>query len=115
MLAQPYSNCYEKLIMRIVSIIIVMLSVLQSLACANSFDCSDVELKLHVINSDSKSPQYELVFYRCGKKVARRIYNEGKTILSEGKIPDGQVVERYEDGSIKNIFIYKNGKKMGKF
>lgn len=101
--------------MKIVYIFALIFFVLQNLASANGgIDSEEAELKFSIRDADSKRPKYELVFYRNGKKIARRVYQGGKTILSEGEIPDGRVVERYDSGKIKNIFIYKNGKKNGK-
>lgn len=95
--------------------ILIIFFILQNVASANcGIDSEEVELKFSIRDADSKNPKYELVFYKNGKKIAKRIYQEGEIILSEGEIPDGQVVERYDSGKIKNIFTYKNGKRNGK-
>ena len=56
---------------------------------------------------------YHLVYNRGEKIIAKRSYSNGKTILSEGRIPDGMVVENYPDGKVKNIIYYKNGTRNG--
>jgi antitoxin component YwqK of YwqJK toxin-antitoxin module len=73
-----------------------------------------VEVRYNVLNKEMKAPEYELTFFSMGKVIAKRVYQKGKVLVSEGNIPDGQVVEKYEDGKIKNIFNYKNGKLEGK-
>ena len=56
---------------------------------------------------------YDLVF-KCGDEIiAKRKYSNGKTILKEGKIPNGMVVENYPDGKAKNIMFYENGERNG--
>jgi antitoxin component YwqK of YwqJK toxin-antitoxin module len=66
-------------------------------------------------NKDTKTGQmvYHLVFKRGDEIVAKRTYSNGKTILNEGKIPDGMVIENYPDGNVKNIMFYENGKRNG--
>jgi hypothetical protein len=56
---------------------------------------------------------HNLVFKRGKEIIAKRIYSNGKTILSEGKIPDGMVVESYPNGKAKNIMFYMNGERNG--
>lgn len=56
---------------------------------------------------------YHLVFKHGEKVIAKRSYSNGKTILNEGEIPDGMVIENYPDGKAKNIMFYKNGKRNG--
>jgi antitoxin component YwqK of YwqJK toxin-antitoxin module len=56
---------------------------------------------------------YDLIFKRGEKIIAKRKYSNGKTLLSEGNIPDGMVVENYPDGKVKNIMFYKNGERNG--
>jgi len=56
---------------------------------------------------------YNLVFKHGEKVIAKRSYSNGKTILDEGEIPDGMVIENYPDGKVKNIMFYKNGKRNG--
>jgi len=56
---------------------------------------------------------YHLVFKRGKVIIAKRSYHNGETILEEGKIPDGIVVENYKDGKVKNIMFFKNGKRNG--
>ena len=56
---------------------------------------------------------YHLVFKRGDVIVAKRSYEDGKTILEEGKIPDGMVVENYPSGKAKNIMFYENGERNG--
>jgi len=50
---------------------------------------------------------YHLVFKRGKVIIAKRSYHNGETILEEGKIPDGIVVENYKDGKVKNIMFLK--------
>jgi len=87
---------------------------IQILACTNISDSKEAELKLDIKNQNSNNPKYELVFYENGKEVAKRIFKKGKSILSEGEIPEGIVVEKYNIGNIRNIFSYKDGKRNGK-
>lgn len=56
---------------------------------------------------------YHLVFKRGKVIIAKRSYRNGETILEEGKIPDGMVVENYKGGKVKNIIFFKNGKRNG--
>jgi antitoxin component YwqK of YwqJK toxin-antitoxin module len=56
---------------------------------------------------------YHLVYKRGEEIIAKRTYINGKTILHEGKIPDGMVVENYPNGKAKNIMFFKNGKRNG--
>jgi antitoxin component YwqK of YwqJK toxin-antitoxin module len=56
---------------------------------------------------------YHLVFKRGDEVIAKRTYSNGKTILDEGEIPDGMVIENYPDGKVKNIMFFKNGKRNG--
>jgi antitoxin component YwqK of YwqJK toxin-antitoxin module len=56
---------------------------------------------------------YHLVFKQGEVIIAKRSYRNGETILEEGKIPDGMVVENYKDGKVKNIIFYQNGKRNG--
>lgn len=92
---------------------VIILFILQNVASANGIDHKEVELKFNIRDADSKNPRYELVFYRNGKKIAKRVYQKGEITLSEGEIPDGRVVESYDSGKIRNIFTYKNGKRNG--
>ena len=64
---------------------------------------------------DSETGQmvYHLVYKRGEETIAERTYSNGKAIHSEGKIPDGMVVENYPDGKAKNIMFFKNGKRNG--
>ena len=63
--------------------------------------------------NDKKRRILEEVNEEGEKILAKRSYSNGKTILSEGRIPDGMVVENYSDGKVKNIIYYKNGKRNG--
>ncbi len=56
---------------------------------------------------------YDLIFKRGKEIIAKRKYSMGKTLISEGSIPDGMVVENYRDGKVKNIIFYKNGERNG--
>ena len=56
---------------------------------------------------------YHLVYKRGVEVIAKRTYSNGKTILKEGKIPDGMIVENYPDGKAKKIMFYKNGERNG--
>lgn len=56
---------------------------------------------------------YHLVFKRGKVIIAKRSYGDGETILEEGKIPDGMIVENYKDGKVNNIMFFKNGKRNG--
>ena len=91
-----------------------ILTFIQILACTSISISKESELKLVINNQNSTIPRYELLFYTNGKEVAKRVYEKGKIILSEGEIPEGQVVEKYNTGNIRNIFSYKGGKRNGK-
>jgi len=81
----------------------------------NDVDSGEVTLRFRTLTEPgSKIPKYELRFYENGKEIAKRIYQSGKTLLSEGKIPDGIVIELYDDGKIRNIFNYKDGRRNGR-
>jgi antitoxin component YwqK of YwqJK toxin-antitoxin module len=56
---------------------------------------------------------YHLVYKRGEKIVAKRSYINGKTILNEGEIPDGMIIENYPDGKIKNIMFFRDGERNG--
>ena len=75
---------------------------------------SEIEVKFSIREIDAKHPEYELTFLSGSKIIAKRVYKNGQTIASEGKIPDSQVIERYENGKIRNLVHYKNGKREGK-
>ena len=57
---------------------------------------------------------YQILFLSDDKMIAKRVYSNGKLLKSEGIIPDGQGIERYEDGKIKNIIRYRNQLRNGK-
>lgn len=64
--------------------------------------------------NEYESPVYEMNFYVNEKKIAKRIYQHGLIKFSEGEIPDGEVVELYPSGKVKNIISYKDGVRNGK-
>ena len=74
----------------------------------------EIEVKFKVLKSETKYSEYELTFLSEGKVIAKRVYKNGQTVVSDGVIPDSQVVEKYENGKIRNIVHYKNGKREGK-
>lgn len=74
----------------------------------------EIEVRFNVLKKNTKFPEFELTFLSEDKVFARRVYKNGQTIISEGIIPDGQVVEKYENGNVKNVLHYKNGKREGK-
>jgi antitoxin component YwqK of YwqJK toxin-antitoxin module len=87
------------------------------IACVGQRDISadrEIEVKFIILKSKTKYPEYELIFLSEGKVIATRVYKKGQMIVSDGVIPDNQVVEKYENGKIKNIIHYKNGKREGK-
>jgi antitoxin component YwqK of YwqJK toxin-antitoxin module len=92
----------------------IFLFFIQILSCTNIFESREVEVKFNIQDQYSKNPKYELIFSSGGEEIARRIFEKGKTILEEGEIPDGQVIEKYDSGNIRNIFSYKKGKRNGK-
>ncbi|HAH32049.1 MAG TPA: hypothetical protein DCL44_07025 [Elusimicrobia bacterium] len=52
-------------------------------------------------------------FYKDGRELAKRVYNESGNISSQtGAIPDG-AVKLYEKGKLRTVLIYKNGKANG--
>ncbi|MFC1825609.1 toxin-antitoxin system YwqK family antitoxin [Thermodesulfobacteriota bacterium] len=87
---------------------------IQILACTNTIESEEIDVKLNIVNRNSDNPRYELVFYHEGEKVAKRVFENGNVILTEGEIPDGQVIEKYNGGKIRNIFAYQKGKRNGK-
>ena len=86
----------------------------QTVFCGSETNWKEVELKFKIINPESSNPKYELVFSSEGNEIAKRVYEKGKIVLSEGKIPDGPVIERYNNSKIRNIISYKNGERNGK-
>jgi antitoxin component YwqK of YwqJK toxin-antitoxin module len=76
-------------------------------------DKAFVEVKLKV-KEQGGDKIYDLSFYLDEKLVAKRVYKKGETIAEEGKIPDGVVIEKFEDGKIKNVISYKDGKRNGR-
>ena len=100
--------------MKSIPILTIILFLIQILACTKITESKEIEVKLNIQNQDSKDPRYELIFYVDGKEIAKRVFEKGKNIFSEGEIPDGQVVEKYDNGNIRNMFSYKNGKRNGK-
>jgi len=89
-------------------------------ACSDQRDAQitsangDIEVKFNILKKGTKYPEYELTFYSGYKVIATRVYKNGQTIVSEGVIPDSQVVDRYENGKIRNIIQYKKGMREGK-
>jgi len=55
----------------------------------------------------------EIVYSSKGKVVARLVRHNDKFDLIEGEIPNGIIVEKYENGNIRNIFTNRNGKRDG--
>jgi antitoxin component YwqK of YwqJK toxin-antitoxin module len=100
--------------MKVIYSILIIFFVFQTAASANGIDSKGIELKFYVRNAETKNPTYELSFFENGKEIAKRIFKGGKTILEEGQIPDGVVIERYDSGKPKNILVFKNGKRNGK-
>ena len=136
---------------------------------ANIIGCSNQSqgFKIHIAQTEdvvSKVPSYELVVYNNDKIIAKRVFQNGKTILaqgeipkdfinattlkvikdrdtkgnhivgeiylqngriiaerhlknnqvkSRGKIPDGIIIDKYDNGSIRNIYVHQNGLKNG--
>jgi antitoxin component YwqK of YwqJK toxin-antitoxin module len=94
-----------------------VLSILISCQIFNlsTFAFGEVNLKLTIIkDTSSANPIYEVLFYENGEEIAKRVYQEGKTLVSEGRIPEGIAIERYPGGNIKNIITYKDQKRNGK-
>lgn len=68
-----------------------------------------------LISPKDDSSEYgwlNLAYYLNGKLIATRIFKDGK-LVSEGKIPDGIVVETYEEGEIRNILIFQDDVRNG--
>lgn len=61
---------------------------------------------------ECKDGKQGIVYLYRDRVVAERIYEKGKSRCS-GQIPDGIVVEHYEDGRIRNIFTYRNETRNG--
>jgi len=62
--------------------------------------------------SHKKSSKRGIIYIKNGKVIAKRIFEDGKT-SSEGEIPDGIIIERYENGKIRNFFIHCGGTRNG--
>jgi antitoxin component YwqK of YwqJK toxin-antitoxin module len=95
-----------------VTIILIALFIAVSLPSSATAQIITVELS-KIKDKATGQMIYHLVYKRGVKIIAKRSYSDGKTILSEGRIPDGMVVENYPDGKVKNIMYYKNGKRNG--
>jgi len=55
-----------------------------------------------------------ITYFSGGEKIARKVFDEtGQLIVMAGCIPDGQVVEYYWTGALKNIFDYVNNRPHG--
>jgi len=96
-----------------VTIILVVLFIAVSLPTSATAQIVTVEFSKM---KDEATGQmiHHLVYKRGEKIIAKRSYSNGKKTLSEGRIPDGMVVENYPDaGKVKNIIYYKNGKRNG--
>lgn len=93
---------------------IIIVAVFIALSCPISAIAQLIFLEF-TVNKDSKTGQLvqSWVFKRDDEIIAKRIFSIGKTILSEGKIPDGMVVENYSSGKAKNIMFYMKGKRNG--
>jgi antitoxin component YwqK of YwqJK toxin-antitoxin module len=100
--------------MKRIYVFVIILLVINSLAFANGMNSKEIELTFNIRDANKSNPKYELLFYSNGEKIAKRVYQNGKTLVVEGKIPDGRVVERYSSGKVKNIFIYVDSKRNGK-
>jgi antitoxin component YwqK of YwqJK toxin-antitoxin module len=108
------SDLLRMILMKMGYLFSSMFFLLLIVSCGNNTEAEEIELKINIKNAESEKPRHELVFYLDGRKIAERVYEKGRLILSEGDIPDGKVVQRYENGKVKNIFTYKNGKRNGK-
>ena len=62
--------------------------------------------------SHKKSSECGIIYIKNGRVMAKRIFRDGTT-LSEGEIPDGIIIERYENGKIRNLFIHSGGTRSG--
>ena len=87
---------------------------IQILSCTNTSESKEIEVKFNIQDQYSNNPKYELIFSSGGQVIARRTFEKGKIIFEEGEIPDGQVIEKYDNGNIRNLFSYKKGKRNGK-
>ena len=65
-----------------------------------------------VRKNNGKNKKQGVLFLKDGKVIAERMFVNGN-FINKGKIPDGIVIELYDDGKIKNLFIYKNEKRNG--
>jgi antitoxin component YwqK of YwqJK toxin-antitoxin module len=95
-------------------VIVISLLFLPNTAYTNGTNSEEIELRFYIRNPETTNPSYELLFFVSGKRIASRVFKEGKTISEEGEIPNGVVIERYDNGNTKNILIFKNGKRNGK-
>jgi len=55
----------------------------------------------------------EVIYSSDGKVLARMVRRNEKFILAEGKLPNGIILERYEDGKIRSVFTRSNGARNG--
>ena len=96
-----------------VYILIVILFLLGNSAFANGVKTKELNLKFCAKNQETKSPTYELFFYANGKQIAKRVFHNGELVSKEGEIPDGVIIERYNNGRPKNVLLFKEGKRNG--
>lgn len=55
----------------------------------------------------------EIVYSSNEKVIARMVRRNGKLVLADGKIPNGIILERYEDGRIRSVCTRSNGARNG--
>ena len=75
-------------------------------------DISNVLVIKAVRKNNGENRKQGVLFLKDGKVIAKRMFVNGNSI-NKGKISDGIVIELYDDGRIRNLFIYKNGKRNG--
>ncbi len=85
----------------------------RAVRCTAGKDGMDTEESIRlVVKHTGRST--ELAYYAGSRKVALEVLESHRTVIKEGVIPDGRVVEYYREGAIKRVFQYRNEKPQGK-
>ena len=103
---------FIKEIWRIITIILILLSF--SCNLNEPEDANLIDVNFQVVETKDGKQRYNVIFYKGKKEVARKVIENGRLISSKGEIPDGYVIEKYDSGNLKNIIMYKHGKRNGK-
>jgi antitoxin component YwqK of YwqJK toxin-antitoxin module len=95
-------------------VFLTILSVVLIFACQKDSYSGSVGVTItQKSETESTSPSYEVIFSKNGEMIARGIIREGDILLSAGNLPDGVIIEKYEDGKVKNLIVTKHGRRNG--